>query len=110
MKTNEQNENRRLNIFIQVCGLIPVVLGFSAVLGWIFDIQQLASFDSGKIPMAISTAVLFVAFGFLIFFYQRIISNRIMFRVEVVVSCNGVKFNNSQSRRFELKRKKNGRG
>jgi PAS domain S-box-containing protein len=90
MKTNEQNENRRLNIFIQVCGLIPVVLGFSAVLGWIFDIQQLASFDSGKIPMAISTAVLFVAFGFLIFFYQRIISNRIMFRIGVVISIIGI--------------------
>ncbi len=110
MKTNEYNENRRLNIFIQVCGLLTILLGLSAILGWISNISQLASFNADIIPMALSTAVLFVAFGFLIFFYQRIISNRIMFRVEVVVSCNGVKFNNSQSRRFELKRKKNGRG
>ena len=90
MKTNEQNENRRLNIFIQVCGLLTVLLGLSAILGWIFNIPQLASFDSSKIPMAISTAVLFVAFGFIICSYQRIISNRIMFRVGVVISIVGI--------------------
>ncbi|MDP3583172.1 MAG: hypothetical protein Q8S39_14650, partial [Ignavibacteria bacterium] len=90
MKTIEQDENRRLNIFIQVCGLVVVFLGLSAILGWVFDIPQLASFDSSKIPMAISTAVLFVAFGFIIFFYKRIISNRIMFRVGVVISIIGI--------------------
>jgi len=90
MKTNEPNENRKLNIFIQVCGLLTIFLGISAILGWIFNIPQLASFDADLIPMALSTAVLFVAYGLLIFFHSRLSSSRLMFRVEVVVSCIGI--------------------
>ncbi len=90
MKKNEQNENRKLNIFIQVCGLVTIFLGVSAILGWIFGIPELASFADGKIPMALSAAALFVAFGFIMFLYHRIISNSIMFRVGVVISYSGI--------------------
>ncbi|MFA7418545.1 MAG: PAS domain S-box protein, partial [Melioribacteraceae bacterium] len=86
----DKKEKRIINLFIQVCGLLTIFLGCSAILGWIFGVPELASFASGKIPMALSSAVLFVAFGFIIFFHHRIISNSIMFRVGVVISYSGI--------------------
>src|ERR1035437_1530468 len=92
MDTNEHKENRRLNIFIQVCGLLAVFLGCSAIIGWIFDITQLASFDSSKIPMALSSAVLFVACGFIIFFHNRLPPSRIVSWVGIAFSSVEVLF------------------
>ncbi|MDP3148791.1 MAG: PAS domain S-box protein [Ignavibacteria bacterium] len=86
MKINEHNENRKVNIFIQGCGLLAVFLGVSAILGWLFDIAQLASFDSTKIPMALSTAVLFTVYGLIIFLYNRFPSSRMVARVGITFS------------------------
>ncbi len=90
MKKFEINEKRFINLVIQVCGLLTFFIGVSALLGWILDIPQLASIASGKIPMALSSAVLFVAFGFIIFFHNRIFPNRTMFRVGVIISSAGI--------------------
>jgi hypothetical protein len=90
MENIARKEKRIINLFIQLCGLLTVILGVSAILGWILVIPEFASFASGKIPMALSSAVLFVAFGFIIFFYHRIISNSIMFRIGVVISYSGI--------------------
>lgn len=90
MENIARKEKRIINLFIQLCGLLTVILGVSAILGWILVIPEFASFASGKIPMALSSAVLFVAFGFVIFFYHPIISNSIMFRVGVVISYSGI--------------------
>jgi PAS domain S-box-containing protein len=92
MKTNGHKENRRLNIFIQVCGLLAVALGCSAILGWIFNIAQLASFEYNKIPMALSSAVLFVACGFIIFFHNRLPLSRIVSWVGIAFSSVEVLF------------------
>ena len=89
MKTNEHKENRGLNIFVQVCGLLAVSLGCSAIIGWIFNIVPLASFDSSKIPMALSSAVLFVAYGFIIFFHNRLPSSRIASWIGIAFSSVG---------------------
>ena len=79
-----------INIFIKVCSLLATTLGILAILGWIFDITQLAGFDPGVIPMPLSTAVLFVVYGLIIFFHNRLSSSRIMSRVEVVISSIGI--------------------
>ena len=89
MRTNEHRESRRLNIFIQVCGLLTVSLGCSAILGWIFDSTQLASFGPNIIPMALSTAVLFVAFGLIIFYHNRLPSSRIVSWAGIAFSSVG---------------------
>ncbi|MDP3148252.1 MAG: PAS domain S-box protein, partial [Ignavibacteria bacterium] len=90
MRASEQKEKRITTVFIKGGSLISVALGLMAILGWIFDIPQLASFDADIIPMALSTAVLFAAYGLLIFFHGRLSSSRLMFRVEVVVSAIGI--------------------
>ncbi|MFA6598268.1 MAG: PAS domain S-box protein [Ignavibacteriaceae bacterium] len=86
MKINEHKENRKVNIFIKGCGLLAVFLGLSAIFGWLFDIVQLASFDSTKIPMALSTAILFTVYGVIIFLYNRFPSSRIISRVGITFS------------------------
>jgi PAS domain S-box-containing protein len=90
MKTNGYEEYQRLNIFIQVCGLFAVFLGCSAILGWIFNIAQLASFDPSKIPMALSTAVVFMAYGLIIFFHNRLPSSHIVQWVGIAFSSVGI--------------------
>lgn len=55
----------RLVLIARASGAVSGVLGLSALLGWILGIALLATFGVGKIPMAPSTAVLFLLFGFL---------------------------------------------
>ncbi len=63
MKNYDKKEKRIVNIFTQVCGLFTAFVGFLAILGWILRIPILTSFSSGLIPMAPSTALLFISFG-----------------------------------------------
>ncbi|MHB1688715.1 MAG: ATP-binding protein [Ignavibacteriaceae bacterium] len=90
MKNYNKKENHILSIFIRVCGLLAAFLGFSAILGWTFNIPQLASFDPGKIPMALSTALLFVLYGLAIFFHNRLPSNRFVYRLGIASSFAGI--------------------
>jgi PAS domain S-box-containing protein len=90
MKDGNKIEKHIVNIFIKVCSLLVAIMGILAIVGWILDIPQLASFDPCLIPMALSTAVLFVTFGLIIFFHNQLPSSRIMFRVELVISSIGI--------------------
>jgi len=87
----EDNKKKSIiNVFIKGCPLLAITLGILAILGWIFDIPQLASFNSNLIPMAFSTSILFIAYGLIIFFHNQLFSSRIMFRVVVVISSIGM--------------------
>ena len=69
-----KNDHRAIKIetvIIQTGGLLSVFLGLLAITGWIFNHPLLASWEHGKIPMALSTAVLFVINGFVIFFFNH---------------------------------------
>lgn len=90
MKDDNKKEQHIINVFIKVSSLLTAVLGILAILGWIFDIHQLASFDSSKIPMALSTAVLFAAYGLIIFFHNRLPLSRIVSRVGIAFSSVGI--------------------
>lgn len=47
-----------------ICGgLIPVFFGSISLLGWVIDLPLLKSFDKDLIPMAPSTAILFIWYG-----------------------------------------------
>ena len=86
----EKKEKRIINLIIQVFGLLTAFLGFSAILGWTLNIPQLASFDSSIVPMALSTAIMFVAYGLIIFFHNTLPSSRIRSRIEVAISSAGI--------------------
>jgi two-component system, cell cycle sensor histidine kinase and response regulator CckA len=51
------------NMAAPVCGFIAASFGFTALLGWTTGIQVLTAFGRGMIPMAPSTALLFMLFG-----------------------------------------------
>jgi PAS domain S-box-containing protein len=70
---------RRSHLFAQAIGLLALSaagLGLVALLGWILGLNILASFGTGLIPMAPSTALLFVLFGQALFFRNRLPQNR----------------------------------
>lgn len=92
MRTSEQKEKLITTVFIKGGSLISLALAIMAILGWIFDIAQLASFGSDKIPMALSTAVLFAAYGLVILFYRRLSSSQISLRIAIAFSYFGVFF------------------
>ena len=52
-------------------GVLAATLGFVALAGWILGISVLSTFSSGWIPMAPSTASLFMLLGGTIFFVAR---------------------------------------
>ena len=68
MKVAENFEPRSgrplvLVLVLLAAGLSTAALGFLALLGWVMGWPRLASFGAGLIPMAPSTALLFLLFG-----------------------------------------------
>ena len=55
-------------LLIRICAVIAGGIGGAGLLGWLIGLPFLTSLGSGKIPMAPSTAVLFVLYGVTIFF------------------------------------------
>ncbi|MCX7144048.1 MAG: PAS domain S-box protein, partial [Proteobacteria bacterium] len=64
-------ERRIFRVTTQVCGGISAAFGFAALGGWILKAQVFASLGSGWIPMAPSTALLFVLLGLALLFHAR---------------------------------------
>ena len=60
MKTYEQKEKRVPVLFTLLFGLLASGVGIIAILGWILGVPVLAGFSYGLIPMAPSTAFLFI--------------------------------------------------
>lgn len=63
---------RLLPALRRLCGLLAAAIGLTALLGWFADFPLLATFGSGKIPMAPSTALFFLLFGLAASFLDRI--------------------------------------
>ena len=78
IKLNQTIATSDLNFFriTQSGGLFAASLGFLAIVGWAFDFPGLSSFGYAFIPMAPSTAVLFLIFGSALYFGNHIIRNR----------------------------------
>jgi len=69
----------------QACGVLSAVIGTAALLGWIFHLRLLASFGSA-VPMAPSTAVLFLLFGVAVAMRARNSWSRL---ANLIVTCLG---------------------
>ena len=62
---------RGVRITCAVAGAIPAVFGLMSLLGWLLDFPRLASFGPDLMPMAPSTAVLFLLHGFVLAMHAR---------------------------------------
>ena len=60
-------EESVLNRAVILSGLIPLLLGILAIIGWLSDIKTLASVKPEYIPMAPDTAILFIVLGIIFF-------------------------------------------
>src|SRR3972149_1100572 len=72
-----EREIRFIFLLSQGCGALAAGMGFVALLGWIIKIPILSSFGSQLIPMAPSTALLFLLLGMAISFYAHSPNNRV---------------------------------
>ena len=61
---------------VRIGGGIAAAVGCIALMGWLLAVPRLASLGQGLIPMAPSTAVLFVAYGAVVLFIHRATRNR----------------------------------
>ncbi len=82
-------EQRFHSTLILICGMIASGIGFAALLGWLAGIPLLTTFGSGSIPMAPSTALLFLLFGAGVFLLSRTSPNRAVFRIGMVIGAAG---------------------
>ncbi len=89
LKTGESKDNHLTKTLPQVFGVSAAAIGFVALLGWILGLPLLASFGAGLIPMAPSTALLFVMFGVAVFFCNRMPQNRATYLMGVVIGATG---------------------
>ena len=65
----ESSSGKRVsNVVARACGVIAAALGFLALAGWILELPLLTGLGQGWIPMAPSTALLFMLFGTAVFF------------------------------------------
>ncbi|MBI4292669.1 MAG: PAS domain S-box protein [Betaproteobacteria bacterium] len=77
------------SLIAQACGAIAGAFGLLAFAGWVLDLRALTSLGQGWIPMAPSTALLFVLFGTVAFFGARVPVGRAPARTGVAVAAAG---------------------
>lgn len=70
MKSIQKNEIQYLITLSVLSGMIVAGFGFVALLGWFLQFPLLATFGKDLVPMAPSTAILFVLLGVVLFLYN----------------------------------------
>jgi len=80
-------EGRFQSVLAQACGALAAGFGLIALLGWILKLPLFASFGLGLIPMAPSTALLFILMGIAIYFQARLTQNRAAERMGLVLGA-----------------------
>lgn len=63
MTAHSMKEAMSHGILVRICAAVSAAIGCSALAGWLVDVPRLAALGRGLIPMAPSTATLFVAYG-----------------------------------------------
>jgi PAS domain S-box-containing protein len=82
-------EQRFPSTLILICGILAAGIGFVALLGWLAGIPILSSLGSGRIPMAPSTALLFLLYGLGVLLLPRPSFGRVAFRTGMVIGGAG---------------------
>ncbi len=85
---DEVKGTRLLNTLSQICGALAAVTGIVAIFGWITGNLLLAGFGS-PVPMAPSTALLFILYGSAIFSRVRNPLSLVVYRYVIFVGSIG---------------------
>src|ERR1035441_9540061 len=78
-----------LSVGVLASGIVTSALGLLALLGWGLEFPWLASFGVDLIPMAPSTAVMFLLYGAAVCLRARLPLSRRAFRISVTAGCLG---------------------
>jgi len=78
-----------VSVALGLLGIVTAALGFVALLGWVLGWPRLASIRADLIPMAPSTALLFLLYGVAVCLRTRMPLSRRTFGVSVAVGCFG---------------------
>jgi hypothetical protein len=73
-----------------VAGIVTAIIGLLALLGWVFQLPLLAGFNPDLIPMAPSSAVLFLLYGTIVCLGARQPLSRRAFRISVALAGLGM--------------------
>ncbi|MCX6173414.1 MAG: PAS domain S-box protein [Ignavibacteriales bacterium] len=76
-------------LFTLLFGLLTSGVGIIAILGWILGVPLLASFNSDFIPMAPSTAFLFISFGIAILFSAQFPKTSWFYKAGIIICSIG---------------------
>jgi len=79
----------RFRLLVRICSLVAVVTGALVLLGWSLGLPSLTSLGSAKIPMAPSTAVLFVLYGTAAFLRAHVPLHRGAYRAGLILNMAG---------------------
>jgi len=82
-------EARAFSSIVLICGILTACFGFTALLGWTAGLPILTTFSSGRIPMAPSTALLFLLYGAGTILAARATFSRAMSRTVMVIGAAG---------------------
>ena len=79
----------RFRLLISICAMFVAGVGFVSLLGWLIELPVLASLGSGNIPVAPSTAMLFVLYAGAIFMRARFQKSSISYWAGVSINAAG---------------------
>ncbi len=74
---------------ISICAMFVAAVGFVSLLGWALELPVLASLGSGQIPVAPSTAVMFVMYAGAIFLRTLLQKSRISYWTGASINAAG---------------------
>src|SRR3990172_2984256 len=83
------SEPLRFGSLISICAMFIAGVGLVSLLGWALEMPVLASLGSGMIPVAPSTAVMFVLYAGAIFFRAHLRENRIFYWTGLFINTAG---------------------
>lgn len=87
--TQEVNNNGVFSSLVVICGIITAGLGMTALTGWIAGLPLLTTFLPGTIPMAPSTALLFLLYGTGVALFARLPLSRAAYRAALFIGVSG---------------------
>ncbi|MBI5640265.1 MAG: PAS domain S-box protein [Nitrospirae bacterium] len=79
----------RFQLLISICGVFVAGVGLVALLGWALELPVLSSLGSGRIPVAPSTAGLFVVYAGAIFLRTHFLKNRVSYWTGIAINSAG---------------------
>ena len=94
MPNHESNDKRGPRRFVTIlaflaAGIVTAAIGLLALSGWSFERPVLASFGAHRVPMAPSTALLFVLYGVAVFCRVRMPRSRVVYWLGLAVNVAG---------------------